>query len=231
MAQAQDGRQSRWDTHNQQRRQQILDAATVVIEAQPAGTEFHVQQIAGQAGLNRTVVYRHFADRSDLDDAIRQHIIEDLTNALVPTVSLDGTVNEVIRRIISTYVDWTVRHPGLHAFAVQEANGPAQHGIDQIGAMLTELLEVAVVMLGAELSAGERALVDPLAHGLVGAVFGAVRRWVTREPQEPSAAEISELLSKSVWNLLDGHARRFDIFIDPDLPLIALLALPDEQPT
>lgn len=231
MAQVQDGRQARWDKHNQQRRQQILDAATTVIEGQPPGTEFHVQQIAGSAGLNRTVVYRHFADRADLDDAIRQHIIDDLTSVLQPAVSLDGTVNEVIRRIISTYVDWTVLHPGLHAFAVQEASGPAQHGIDQIAAQLTELLELAIALLGANLNDAERALVDPLAHGLVGAVFGAVRRWVTREPQEPSAAEISELLSTSVWNLLDGHARRFDLHLDPDLPLVALFQLPDEQPS
>lgn len=231
MAQAQDGRQARWDKHNQQRRQQILDAAIEVIEAQPPGTEFHVQQIAGRAGLNRTVVYRHFTDRADLDDAIRKQAIEGLTGVLVPAVSLDGTVNEVIRRIITTYVDWTVLHPGQHAFAVQEANSPAQHGIDQIAQMLAELLELAIAMLGADLNDSERALVDPLAHGLVGAVFGAVRRWVTREPQEPSAHELAELLSMSVWNLLDGHARRFDLEIDPDLPLLALFHLPDEQPT
>ena len=34
---AQDGRQARWDKHNQQRRQSILDASLQVIEAQPPG--------------------------------------------------------------------------------------------------------------------------------------------------------------------------------------------------
>ena len=33
---AQDGRQARWDAHNQQRRLSILDAALEVIESQPA---------------------------------------------------------------------------------------------------------------------------------------------------------------------------------------------------
>ncbi len=188
MAHAQDGRQARWDKHNQQRRQHILDAAIEVIGAAAPGAEFHVQQIAAQAGLNRTVVYRHFADRADLENAIRQHIIDDLTAVLAPAVSLDGTVNEVISRIISTYVDWSVAHEALHAFAVQEADGAFQRGIEQIGAMLTELLELAIVLLGAELDDNEKALVDPLAHGLLGAVFGAVRRWLTRVPREPSAA-------------------------------------------
>lgn len=225
---AQDGRQARWDKHNQQRRQQILESALEVIEATAPGTEFHVQQIAERAGLNRTVIYRHFTDRADLDRAIRSRIIEALNGELAPNVTLDGTVNEIIRRIIASYVHWTVEHPALHAFAVQEANGPFQHGIDQIARMLTDLLEVAIAMLGAELDESEEALIDPLAYGLVGAVFGAVRRWITREPREPSAARIAELLSMSVWNLLDGHARRLGLSIDPDLPLTALLRLPEE---
>ena len=60
---------------------------------------------------------------------------------------------------------------------------------------------------------------DPLAHGLVGAVLGATRRWVTREPRVPDAAAISEFLSQSVWHLLDGHARRLGLDIDPDVPI------------
>ncbi|CAN5452682.1 TetR/AcrR family transcriptional regulator [soil metagenome] len=227
MAQATDGRQARWAKHNQQRRLTILAAAVDVLEAEPVGADVHVHQIAAKAGLNRTVVYRHFTDRADLDTAIRHHIIDDLTGVLTPAVNLDGSVNEVIRRIISTYVDWTVSHPALHAFAVLGGDGPFQHGTDQIAQQLTELLELAIALLGAELDESERALVDPLAHGLVGAVFGTVRRWVTREPMEPSAYRLSELLTMSVWNLLDGHARRLGLEIDPDLPLTALFASAD----
>ena len=66
-----------------------------------------------------------------------------------------------------------------------------EHGTDQIAGALTELLEPAIELLGAELDDDERALVDPLAHGLVGAVFGAVRRWVSREPRAPAAQMLS----------------------------------------
>jgi len=228
MAQAQDGRQARWDKHNQVRRQQILDAAVQVIEAGPVGDEFHVQQIAESAGLNRTVVYRHFTDRADLDRAIRAHILDGFTERLIPSVTLEGTVNEIIRRIISTYVEWVVAHPALHAFAIQEASGAFEHGIDRIASVVADLLELALALLGAELDEADTALIDPLAYGLVGAVFGSVRRWVSREPQVPGAPAISELLSQSIWNLLDGHARRLGLTIDPDLPLVDLLKLPVE---
>ena len=67
MAGKTDGRQLRWDSHNQARRQHILDAAIDVLADSEPGAEVHVQQIADRAGLSRTVVYRHFADRADLD--------------------------------------------------------------------------------------------------------------------------------------------------------------------
>ncbi|WP_323791732.1 TetR/AcrR family transcriptional regulator [Nocardioides sp.] len=221
---AQDGRQARWDKHNQQRRLSILDAALEVIESQAPGAEFHVQQIAEKAGLNRTVVYRHFTDRADLDVAIRAHVIAQLQAELTPTVTLEGTLNEIILRIITTYVDWTVAHPALHFFAIQESQGPFQQGIDQIAAMLSDLLEVVIALLGAELDENETALVDPLAHGLVSAVIGSVRRWLAREVREPSAARLSQLLAMSVYNLLEGHARRLGVVLDPDVQLSELFA-------
>lgn len=219
----QDGRQARWDKHNEERRAQILDAALAVIGDGGPGDDFHVQQIAQRAGLNRTVVYRHFDDRADLDRAIRAHILDDLTAGLIPEVTLDGTVNQIIRRIIASYVDWVVEHPAAHAFAAQEMSGPVAQGTDRIASAVTELLRLAIALLGADLDDDERALVDPLSHGLVGAVFGAVRRWVSREPREPSAKVLVDLLSQSVWNLLDGHARRLGLSIDPDLALVDLL--------
>lgn len=222
----QDGRQVRWDKHNEQRRAQILDAALAVIGSGEPGDEFHVQQIAASAGLNRTVVYRHFDDRADLDRAIRARILDDLTAGLIPEVTLDGTVNQIIRRIIASYVDWVVEHPAAHAFASLDLSGPLEQGTDQIARAVTEILELAISLLGAELDEAEQALVDPLAHGLVGAVFGAVRRWVSRDPRAPTANALSELLSQSVWNLLDGHARRLGLTIDPDVPLLELLPGP-----
>ncbi len=219
----QDGRQARWTKHNSERRAQILDAALAVIGEGAPGEEFHVQQIAARAGLNRTVVYRHFDDRADLDRAIRAHILDDLTSGLIPEVSLDGTVDQIIRRIISSYVDWVVKHPAAHSFASQELHGALEQGTDRIAVAVTEILELAIALLGADLDDDERALVDPLAHGLVGAVFGAVRRWLAREPRAPEAPVLVDLLAQSVWNLLDGHARRLGLVIDPDLPLVDLL--------
>jgi AcrR family transcriptional regulator len=220
---ARDGRQARWERHNRERRLHIMAAAVAVLESAPPGTEFHVQQIAERAGLNRTVVYRHFTDRADLDRAVRAHVLDGLAAELLPHITLDGTVRQIIRRVVSAYVDWVVAHPSLHRFADQEGAGPLEQGIARIATTLAQLLESAIDLLGVELTDDDRAAVDPLAHGLVGAVLGAVRPWIARSEQVPSAAQLSQLLSESVWFIIDGHARRLGLDIDPDRPLAELV--------
>ncbi len=84
-------------------------------------------------------------------------------------------------------------------------------------------------MLGVELDEDDAAAIDPLAYALVGAAFSAVRRWVSREPRRPDTAEFASLLSDSVWLILDGHARRLGVEIDPDLPIEELLNIPDPE--
>ena len=84
-------------------------------------------------------------------------------------------------------------------------------------------------MLGVELDQDDADAIDPLAYALVGAAFSAVRRWVSREPRRPDTAELALLLSDSVWLILDGHAKRLGVEIDPDLPIEELLNIPDPE--
>jgi AcrR family transcriptional regulator len=221
-----DGRRARWSKHNEQRRRQIIDAAIEVLEERPPGTEIHVQQIAEKAGLNRTVVYRHFADRADLDQAVQQAILDGLWEQLLPAVSLDGTVPQIIERIVGTYVAWAVAHPALHRVADHDTapEGPLEQGLERLAGRIAETIEVALVGLGARPSEEEAAAIDPLVYGLVGAVFNAVRRWVARPGSVLTPAALTTVTSRSVWFVIDGHARDFGVEIDPDRTVEELLA-------
>ena len=77
-AEVPDGRRLRWLEHNQARRQVIIAAAVRVLERSAPGDEIQVQQIADEAGLARTVIYRHFQDRVDLDLAAQRQACADL---------------------------------------------------------------------------------------------------------------------------------------------------------
>lgn len=222
-----DGRQARWHHHNERRRREILDAAITVLEEHEPGAELHVREIADRAGLSRTVLYRHFADRDDLDRALQQRILDGLWAELLPAVTLSGTAVEIIRRVIRTYVDWAVAHPALHLAADHDAGdgGPLQEGMEQLATQIADVLGIAALNLDAEPTSDEISALDPLVFGLVGAVFGAVRRWLTRPERQLSADALVDLVSRSVWFVIDGHARSLGIVVDPDVPVEQQLAL------
>jgi AcrR family transcriptional regulator len=222
-----DGRQLRWDSHNQARRQHILDAAIGVLADAEPGVEVHVQQIADRAGLSRTVVYRHFADRADLDAAVQGRALELLRAELVPALSFEGTPVDIIRRIVSAYVGWASEHPSLHEFAQQDPRGPGigqmETAIQQIAGQIEDLINVGVEVLHVQLDADEVAALDPLVFGLVGGVFTSTRRWLARPEQRPGRAAFVELVTEAVWMQIAGMASRRGVVLDPDVPVEALL--------
>jgi AcrR family transcriptional regulator len=227
MAGRTDGRQLRWESHNQARREHILDAAVTVLEAAAPGTDVHVQQIADQAGLSRTVVYRHFSDRADLDAAVQGRALELLRAQLVPALSFEGTPVEIIRRVVSAYVGWASEHPSLHEFAQQDPPGaePGQmeQAIQQIAGQIEDLINVGVEVLHVELDADEVAALDPLVFGLVGAVFTSTRRWLSRPDRSPAREQFVALVTEAVWFQIAGMANHRGVVLDPDVPVEQLL--------
>lgn len=223
-----DGRNLRWDRHRAERRTHILQAAVAVIEECPPGTEVNVRQIAERAGVGRPVIYRHFADRADLDRAIQGHVLTRLRDELVPAVELSGSVDEIIRRIVSRYVGWAAAHPSLHELGLRE---PADlraselyRVVKPLADMLAGLFTVGAELLDVELSEDDAAALDLLVFGLVGEVFGAVRLWLGRPTREPAPDVLAELLAQTIWFQVDGHARLRGLELDPTVPVEELFA-------
>ena len=223
----QDGRQARWDRHNEVRRQVIIDAAIEVLREAEPGAEVHVQQIADRAGLSRTVVYRHFNDRADLDSAVQAAALELLRAELVPALSFEGTPVEIIRRIVAAYVGWAAAHPSLHEFAQADppGQGPGQmeRAIGHIAGQVEDLINVGVQVLHVDLKEHEAEALDPLVFGLVGAVFTSVRRWLSRPDRGPSVDEFVDIASEAIWHQIAGMAKARGVELDPEVPVEQLL--------
>src|SRR5690606_41434067 len=82
-----DGRDSRWAQHRAQRRRELVDAALRAIRTH--GPSVGMDDIASEAGTTKTVVYRHFGDRTGLYvtvvESVDQRILDSLSAALVDT--------------------------------------------------------------------------------------------------------------------------------------------------
>ena len=209
------------------RREHILDAAIGVLTDSEPGAEVHVQQIADRAGLSRTVVYRHFADRADLDSAVQARALELLRGELVPVLSFEGTPREIIGRIVAAYVGWASEHPSLHELAQQDwpgrGQGQMEQALVQIAGQIEDLIHVGVEVLHVRLDEDDVVALDPLVFGLVGAVFTATRRWLARPERRPTREQFVELVTEAVWLQISGMAAARGVRLDPEVPVEHLL--------
>lgn len=205
-----DGRQLRWQKHNDQRRNQVIDAAVLVLEEVWPTSEVRVQQIADKAGINRSVLYRYFKDRTDLDVAVQQEICRRIGDALLPSLDQDGTPREIVHRTVHAYVSWTADHAALVRFAEQSipsaTHRPVDSMIELIAAHVEQLVEHLVEALDGTLSAEFRASLEPWIFGLIGGVMASVRRWTDRPVLTPEPAIFADVIAQSVWLQCEGLA-------------------------
>lgn len=221
-----DGRQVRWQEHNEQRRQLIVDAAIAVLERQSPGDEVQVQAVADQAGLSRTVIYRHFEDRADLDRAVQRTLCDRIGLVLLSALSVDGTPEEIIANVIGGFVRWTVQHPTLFWFADRDladwGPSPIAEAMEQIAAGVEDIINVVVAALGARLSENDIAALEPWVFAMIGGVFAGVRRWLGRPERNPDVDAFIAMMAEVVWVQINGMALSRGISL-PDLPVAELL--------
>ncbi|WP_188113622.1 TetR/AcrR family transcriptional regulator [Nocardioides humilatus] len=227
-----DGRRLRWLAHNQARRRVIIDAAIRVLERTEPGDDVQVQLIAEEAGLARTVLYRHFHDRVDLDLAVQQAICKDIGDQLLGTLTYEGRPFEIIRDAVTGVVSWAVEHPTLFWFVELELPGPGPHplsvAIEQIAEQIETIMNTVVDHFGVELSANDRASLDPWVFALIGAVFSGVKRWQSRLEVTPDGAAFAHMLAESIWVQIDAMAKLRGLVV-PDVPLVELFHVMEQS--
>src|SRR5206468_2111800 len=67
-----DGRRSRWTEHRRARREELVAAAVEAVRR--AGPDFAVDDVAREARVSKTVIYRYFSDKDELVDAVLERI-------------------------------------------------------------------------------------------------------------------------------------------------------------
>lgn len=220
MGDGHDGRDTRWEPHRAARRALILDAAIELLE-EGDGADPHVQDIARRAGLGRAVVYRHFADRAAIERAVRGRVLKRVLDELTPAVRADGTIHEIITRIVRTYVAWASEHPVLHRILGESNRETA--GLDEavmaVGGQISGLIRDIAASLGLDLQPGDEAIIDPVTLGMVGNALTVVRNWLSSGPERQSEEQLVEMLAEGFWFQIDGHARQRGYEVDPDRPL------------
>jgi AcrR family transcriptional regulator len=202
-----DRRDSRWDEHRRARREQLVDATLTAVGKHGAGVG--MEEIAAEAGTSKTVVYRHFADRSELHVAVCARVAEQLTRKLREAMGSSEEPRQMVAAAVDTYLAFLEADPEVYRFVVSHSSpdrpaGDAEEK-DPISS-LSDLVgdEVGNLVAGYLTRAGQdTAPAAPWGHGVIGLVRAAADWWLRADrpmPRPQLAAHLTDL----AWAGLSG---------------------------
>ncbi len=210
-----DGRRLRWTQHRAERRAAFVQAGVDAIDLYGAAAS--AEQIAEEAGVSRTVLYRYFRDRDDLRQAIADSAVQQVLDSVMPKLQLtpQSTPHEIIHAAIGVIVGWLDEHPNLYYFLRNRTDASSLESVEKtLADTIAALLKMVMVFFG---MSGDVA--EPGAYGIVGFVEASGGWWLQHRTM-PRAA-FTEIVCTGVWHMIEGAARDAGIRLEYDeaLPL------------
>jgi AcrR family transcriptional regulator len=218
-----DARSERWREHRKKVRAEIVDAAFRAIDTR--GPEVSLREIAEEAGTAKPKIYRHFADKSDLFQAIGQRLRDMLWTAIFPSIDLSvDTGREVIRRSVDQYVRLVDAHPNVIRFLIQgrfaEQSESAMRALNESREITVAMADMFDKELGEiELDA---ASLELAAYAAFGSIASATDWWLGADEDRPRRMPSQEFvnhLTTIMIGSINGTCELLGIKMNPDLPL------------
>jgi AcrR family transcriptional regulator len=196
-----DRRDSRWDEHRRARREQLVDAAVAAVGKHGAGVG--MEEIAAEAGTSKTVVYRHFTDRSDLHVAVCNQVAGQLLPKLREAMASSTEPRQMVAAAIETYLAFLEADPELYRFVVHGADRPVDRDpigtlSDLVGDQAAQLMTIALRQAGRDTAAA-----PAWGHGVVGMVRAAADWWLSAD-RPMIRTDLADHLTELAWAGLSG---------------------------
>lgn len=193
-----DGRSTRWEGHRAARRTELVRAARKAVHRQ--GPDVSMDEIAAAAGTSKSIVYRYFVDKTGLQVAVGEAVVEQMHAALDEAARSATTPREGLRSMIDTYLAMVEGSPHVYWFVTrpvtEDASAPLGHFLDAVATLIARPFAQV-------LTAGTRdpGLADVWAAGAVGFVRGTGEWWLTHrgEPDVPTREELTERVTAWLW--------------------------------
>ncbi len=195
-----DGRKRRWHQHKVERRNELIDGTIEAIRQR--GRYVSMDEIAGEIGVSKTVLYRYFVDKNDLTTAVMMRFAQ---TTLIPNMaaalssSLDGFA--LTREIIRVYVETVAAEPEPYRFVMANSSASKSKVIADSERIIARMLAVMFRRRMKEVGMDTRG-VEPWAYMIVGGVQLATHSWLL-DPRM-SSDELIDYLTMLSWSALCG---------------------------
>jgi AcrR family transcriptional regulator len=203
-----DGRKGRWAGHREQRRAELTAAAIDAIRQ--LGPEVGMDAIAAHAGVSKPVLYRYFADKSQLWLAVGQEAAGTVLDAIAPAVAEVREERAVIAAAIDAYLTHIAADTNLYQFVVHQPD--ITRGRDVVADVVDTVASGLARILGDRLRARglDSGAALPWAYGVVGYVQ-SVGDWWLRQQQPISREALGDYVTTFLWSGVAGIRQAADI--------------------
>ncbi len=192
-AESGDGRSRRWAAHREQRRAELSRAARKAVNR--CGPDLSMDELATAMGTSKSIVYRYFTDKSGLQAAVGQSVLDEIADALAAAARQQGSAQERMRAMVEIYVGTLTHSPNVYRFVT------AQQGA-QLSTFLVTVAEAVATPLREILAEAdpEGDLSTLWASGMVGFVRGAGESWLNSPPERRHDPDVMvDLLAGWLW--------------------------------
>ncbi|MGM9470570.1 TetR family transcriptional regulator [Pseudarthrobacter sp. YS3] len=199
-----DGRSSRWQTHREERRRELIKSARRAVHA--LGSDASMEDIAAAAGTSKSVFYRYFGDKAGLQQAVGEVVLSQMQRKIGEAAQSAQTPREGLHAMISAYLQMAETSPNVYSFVTRsspvEVDSPAASTAisGALGHFFESIAEMIAAPMRTHLGGGKEAVIGFWPTAAIGLVRNAGEQWLstpessTKPDQEAMARQITAWL-------------------------------------
>ncbi|MEC5190984.1 MULTISPECIES: TetR/AcrR family transcriptional regulator [unclassified Arthrobacter] len=201
-----DGRASRWQSHREERRRELIKSARKAVHR--LGSDASMEDIAAAAGTSKSVFYRYFGDKAGLQQAVGQVVLSQMQRRIQEAAQSAQTPREGLLAMVSAYLQMAETSPNVYSFVTRytpgdaEAAGAGLTTAGPLGHFFAAISDMIARPMRNHLgdSAGREAVIGFWPNAAIGMVRNAGEQWLAspaspaKPGQEAMARQITDWL-------------------------------------
>ena len=221
-----DGRDSRWQSHREERRRELIKSARKAVHS--LGSDASMEDIAVAAGTSKSVFYRYFGDKAGLQQAVGEVVLSQMQRRIQEAAQGAQTPREGLLAMVSAYLQMAETSPNVYTFVTRYTPGEATGGTIATAGALGHFFAAISDMVARPMrehlggSAGREAVIEYWPNAAIGLVRNAGEQWLASpaSPTKPDQAAMARQITD--WLFLG---------IAPELRTAAPTSPPVSAPT
>lgn len=185
-----DGRATRWEHHNAERRQALVQDAIRAIRG--SGPGVGMDEIAAAAKTSKTVLYRHFGDKGGLYQAVVDSVHDFILRKLPLDQGNELDPPRLVSQIADAYLAVVERDRNLYLFVTSRRTADSDTADPVLGITTRIGNEVAEAMRAWLRRQGlDEEPANIWAHGAIGFIWAVADRWIVTNLRRPRAEVVA----------------------------------------